>query len=384
VPQVGGRVLDYSLDSYNFLFLGRREVGTTLEDGGDERYRHFGGHFAQLHPEAQWQSVRSRYPPELFMGRYEATIEDAAGSVAAVELTSPADLATGTRLVRRIELFPGSSHLRITDTLTNVRRVAQEWGLHDFVQLKGCPVRNGILRGDETPNGQIGLYVPLNPDSEFPGGVRRILPDPRVGRRSDDPWSTSRLPGLLTLRYRRQFSKVLVDPDLPWIAFVDHGEGYVFVQQCPAPQKAILTAGPPLDAYPFIELQSYGPVVRLEPGQSTSLVQDWYAARCPGPVVDVTDAGAVASPLSLLRDGAETWLAGTFGVFHVGTAAVVLRGVDGSEIARLPCGEVGPSQVFRLHCPVRLPPGTAEIALEVLDLAGQRLGDLGTILLPAR
>jgi hypothetical protein len=379
VPQVGGRTLEFALGSYNFLFVGQRELGYALKAGVEEQSPQVGGHFARLHPEARWQLLQSRVPPGLFLGEYAAQIvatESAADSAAAVEMASPPDLATGTRIVRRVELFPASTHLRLTDTLTNVCTGPQEWGLHDLLQLKGHPRPSGILHGSDPAEGDLRLYVPLNPKSQFPGGFRPVVAD------DASQWRSDVSPGLLVLRYRRGFSKVTVDPNLPWVAFADAASGYVFVQMCPAPQKAVVTAGGPMSDYPFIEVQSFGPAVRLGTGQSTTLVQDWYAARCPGPVLDVTAVGVVCAPLSLLREAdGRTAVAGTFGLFVVGTAAVVFRDAGGKELAKLDCGAVGPLDALVLHVPTELPAGTAEVALEVLGLDGKLVGHLGRILL---
>lgn len=383
VPQVGGRTLEYALGGCNFLFVGEGELGKTHENGAEARYRHFGGQFAQLHPEEKWASLRSSYPPTLFMGRYEMRLLPPEAGKAAVELTSAPDPATGTRLVRRVELFPGSTRLRITDTLTNVRTVAQEWGIQAMLQLKGVPTPSGVLRPDDRPDGATALYVPLNPKSRFKGGVQSVGGAP-PGRGGAETWSTAELPGLLTLHYRREFGKAVVDPSLPWVAFVDSRSAQAFVQSCSVPEKAILSAAGGIAPYPFVEVQCLGKVARLAPGESTSVVQDWYAARCPGPVVDVTPAGVVASPLSLLSGQGKTWVAGTFGVFCVGTAAVVFQGADGAELGRLDCGPVTPLAPFRLNAAADVPPQTAQVTLEIRGADGKPAGHLGRIALKPR
>ena len=384
VPQIGGRTLDYSLDGWNYLAIGRRELGTTLDDNPLGQYRHYGGQFAQLLPETRWRGLQSRYPADLFMGEYEArVVGEAAGPVAAVELTGPPELATGTRLVRCIELFAGSTRARITDILSNTRLVPQEWGIHGIVQFKGHATRNGVLKGKEKADGQMGLLVPLNPKSRYRGGVRQLIADRRSAGGVRGQWSTSRLPGLLELRYHRLFSKAAVDPALPWVAIVDRASDHVLIHKCSVPDKAVLTTGP-AGRYPMIELQSLGPVAKLGPGKSTSLVQEWFAARCPSPVVDVTDAGVVSSPLTLLRDdGGKVWAEGTFGVFYVGKAVLVFARADGGELARVACGPVHPHRPFALKRAIELPKGTARVTLDILDDAGKCVGDLGKILLGA-
>lgn len=374
VPAVGGRTLEYRLGECNFLFVGRRELGTTA---GDERpYRHFGGHFVQLHPEERWRRLQAVYPASLCMGRYEARIVDAEGTLA-VEMASPLDPASGTRVVRRVELFPQSTRLRTTDTLINVRPVAQAWGLHDFLQLKGVGEPSGILAGDERPKGEMALYVPLNPESRYPGGLKHAVPLAE----DDRQWDTDRLPGLLVLRYRGRFAKARMDPAAPWVAFVDHGSGHVLVQRCAVPEKAVLTAG---GGYPLVEVESFAPVTELAPRGRATLVQEWFATRCGGPVVDVTDAGVVVAPLTLLRGDDGVWAAGKFGVFYVGRAAVVLRDAQGGELGRFPAGAVHPAEPLLLDRRIELPPATARVVLEIRSAGGEVVGDLGTILLGGR
>jgi len=378
VPQVGGRPLEYAVAGANFLFIGRGELGATLGKGQAARYHHFGGYFARLHPEERWARLRSTPPFALFMRSYEARVAQGR----AVELASPVDLASGTRIARRVELVPGSTRVRITDTLTNVRPVTQDWGIQATVQLKGVGEPSGVLDASQRPTGEITLYVPLNPRSRFPGGVRFIAGGAR--RSATSQWSTTELPGILTLRYRGRLGKATVDPALPWIAVADARSGLVFVQTCAVPAKAILSAGGALAPYPFVEIQCFGPVARLKPGESTQLAQEWQAARWPGPVVDVTAAGVVASPLKLLRRRETLWLDGTFGVFAVGRAVAVFRGPDGAELGRLDCGTVHPWRVFRLSRQASLPPRTARVGLEVWNTAGEALGTLGELAIATR
>lgn len=384
VPQVAGRTLEYALGGYNFLFLGRSELGKTFQQGGEPRYQHFGGAFIQLHPEDRWLTLLSDRLPELFTGSYKLHFPpQAEGGGAVLELESPPDMAANARLARRIELFPGASRMRITDTLTNLRLVPLEWGLQAMLQLKGAPEPSGVLRRGEAARGDIALYVPLNPKSRLKGGVEYVVGG-RATPRGASQWSTAELPGLLVLRYRGELGKAIVDPDLPWVAFVDHASGHAFVQVCSVPRKVIQSIGRSLAPYPFIEVQCFAPVRRIGPGESIALTQEWFATRCRGPVVDVTAAGIVASPLSLLRAEGRTWAAGTFGVFYAGTAELLLADADGAELARLDCGPVTPLAALELDRPIDLPPRTATIALIIRDPSGNPVGDLGKINLAAR
>jgi len=85
-----------------------------------------------------------------------------------------------------------------------------------------------------------------------------------------------------------------------------------------------------------------------------------------------------------LRGQGGTWLAGTFGLFAVGRAAVVFHGANGAEVARFDCGAVTPLRPFVLNRTVDVPAKATRIALEVRDPAGNPVGHLGRIDLPPR
>ena len=77
-------------------------------------------------------------------------------------------------------------------------------------------------------------------------------------------------------------------------------------------------------------------------------------------------------------------MAGTFGPFHVGTAAVVLRDAEGAELHRLHCGKVDPLGPLELNRRIERHPRVAEVALEVHDAQGALRGHLGKIILRPR
>ena len=270
--------------------------------------------------------------------------------------------------------YCGSTRLRITTTLTNTGAGPVEWGIESVVQLKASPRADGVTRRDDEPPGRLRLYVPADPRQGFRVLGERSSPGARQ-------WDSASLPGILVLRYARRLSKAQVCPSLPWIALADGASGCVFVQKAQCRRKDILAAGPPLIPYPFIEVACFAPVARLEPGQSTTLVEEWFACRCPGPIVDVTGAGVVSRPLSLLRGQGKLWLEGRFGVFYDGKAAIVFRDPAGKAVGRLDCGPVGPLEPVELNRQVELPVSTREITFEVCDRSGNRVGNLGTIIL---
>ena len=374
VAGIGGRVLDYSLGETNLLFIGRDALGARPGSRRAGPRPFFGGHFARLHPERKWVAGAASRLSTLVFGEYETRPIAVQDGPLTLLLTSPPDLATRTVLKRKIELFPSSTRLRVTNTLRNADVGPADWGIQSVVQLKGSSRRDGITRRDDQPAGRIRLYVPADPR----GGVRVLGERSSPGARQ---WDSTSLPGILVLRYSRQLSKAQVRPSLPWVALSEGASGCVFVQKARCERKDILAAGPPLIPYPFVEISCFGPVATLRPGQETTLVEEWFACVCGGPVLDVTEAGVVARPLSLSRGEGKLWVEGRFGVFYLGKAAVVFRDAQGKALRRLECGPVSPLEPLVLNRQVELPRGTARIALEVSDQSGKHVGNLGVIVL---
>jgi len=374
VAGIGGRVLDYSLGETNLLFIGRDALGARPGSRRAGPRPFFGGHFARLHPERKWVAGAASRLSALVCGEYEARPIAVQDGPLTLLLTSPPDLATRTVLKRKIELFPSSTRLRVTTTLRNADVGPADWGIQSVVQLKGSSRRDGITRRDDQPSGRIRLYVPADPR----GGVRVLGERSSSGARQ---WDSASLPGILVLRYSRQLSKAQVRPSLPWVALSEGASGCVFVQKARCERKDILAAGPPLIPYPFVEISCFGPVATLRPAQETTLVEEWFACVCGGPVLDVTEAGVVARPLSLSRGEGKLWVEGRFGVFYLGKAAVVFRDAQGKALRHLECGAVGPLEPLELNRQVELPRGTARIALQVSDQSGKHVGNLGVIVL---
>jgi len=374
VAGIGGRILEYSLDETNVLFIGRDELGAKPGSRRAGPHPFFGGHFARLHPERKWVAGAANRLSALLFGDYNARPIAAQDGLVTLEMTSPPDLATRTVLKRKVELFPSSTRLRVTTTLRNAHAGAADWAIQSVVQLKGCSRRDGITRRDDQPSGRVRLYVPADPR----GGVRVLGERASPGARQ---WDCASLPGILVLRYSRQLSKARVRPSVAWVALADSASGCVFVQKVRCERKDILAAGPPLIPYPLIEVSCFGPVANLRPGQETTLVEEWFACRCAEPVLDVTEAGVVSRPLSLSRGEGKLWVEGRFGVFCEGKAAVVFRNAQGKALRHLECGPVGPLEPLVLNRQVELPGGTASIALEVCDQSGKPVGNLGVIVL---
>jgi hypothetical protein len=129
----------------------------------------------------------------------------------------------------------------------------------------------------------------------------------------------------------------------------------------------------------YLEVEVVSPVVELAPkGGRYTFVEDWWAARVKGPVLKVSPAGVLARPLTV----AEGLARATGGVFHQGTAQVVLLDGQGQVVGQGAPHPVTPLEALVLEEKLSLPPGATSAELQVRDHRGTPVGILDQTLLP--
>ena len=114
----------------------------------------------------------------------------------------------------------------------------------------------------------------------------------------------------------------------------------------------------------------------MAPGETQSLDIDWYVARCPGPIVNVTDAGCANQQLKAESIDAGIRLTGVFGLFHLGNVQLVWLDENRRSVGAETLALVNPLNVLRVDC-VRRPPAGAQVAqLLLCDAQGQPISQL--------
>ena len=125
-----------------------------------------------------------------------------------------------------------------------------------------------------------------------------------------------------------------------------------------------------------MEAEILGPLRSMAPGETQSLDIDWYVARCPGPIVNVTNAGCANQRLRVEPIDAGFRLTGVFGLFHLGSVQLVWLDGDERTVAAETLALVNPLNVLRVDC-VRRPPSGAQVAqLLLCDAQGQPISQL--------
>jgi len=256
-PQVGGRVLEYSYDGENVLYMSKGEQQWKPGDTPESSAGRF-----DIGPEL----VIPRRNV-LWSGKWTAAIT---GEHSA-RLTSQKDAATGIQLIRDFELDPKSSRLLCAQTIVNVSDELKEW-CH---WSRTFAVGKGICIIQLTPAG-------VSPLSRFPeryvmyeeGGIINLKPaDPQIRKRDN------------TLQ-------IFPTPRKPKLGFDSYaGEiGYAapnnlfFLKRFKTFPDRVYNEAAGLTIsvwYPdnqMIELEPIGPRESLQPGESASFTEEWWLA----------------------------------------------------------------------------------------------------------
>jgi hypothetical protein len=259
-PQAGGRVLEFSVDGADAMWLEEAEKKWQPGKPGPITAGRF-----DYGPE-----LTVTPHPKAWGGEWTAEIT----KDSTVRLTSPRDDPAGIRLVREFRLVPhgNSAGLACTQTMTNVGKDVREvchWG-RSF-----------------SPGGGI-CVIPLGDrPSRFPSKYAMYEEGAIINVRAADE----------NIRVRDGFLEILAPPRKPklgfdtyagWLAYVMPNDRAFVKRFATYPDRVYNeAAGLTLSVWsprgPQIELEPIGPRERLKPGESASFTEDWWLLSHPFP-----------------------------------------------------------------------------------------------------
>ncbi len=259
-PAAGGRVLEYSLDGENVLYL----------PPGDEGWRYG--------PESKRGSMnagRFDIGPEkvvrrgkiLWMGAWKGEIT----GTRSARLTSEFDPVSGVRLIRDFQLHPSTSQLRCTQTIIN----ESESPVNLCHWSRTFAVGGGTAVVPRSPRGRFPKGVVMYPN----GNAITIDPkDPNI-HVSDEAVVISAAP---------EFPKLGFDSHAGWLAYLAPNDQLFVKRFRTFPNRAYnefaaLTISVWYPERDRVELEPIGPAENLSPGQQSSFTEEWWLLSQPFP-----------------------------------------------------------------------------------------------------
>ena len=402
-PQLGGRVVQYTLGDFGLLWVNERLAGRRPPARGvgpRGEWLNYGGDKLWLAPQGWEGGDQWPGPPDPVLdgGPHAGRIIQSAASPVSVRLTSPHDRRSGVQVTRLIKVFHGSSRVRFEMTLRNLDSRPHRWSIWQATQ-HDVGSRGG---GPHDPN--VWAYCPMNRRSRYPRGYRVMAG--LAGAPSYQPVLEHRM---MRVHYQRRVGQVGLDSTAGWLAVVHGSRGRVFVARFPYYRELIYPEGnsvafwihgvgqfvrggkvvvlpdDPVATPSYLESGVFSPRILLWPGRSTSFEVDWYAARIGGnyPILDCTDAGVTCEPLRAVMRRGRLAVAGRFGVFYHGIVGLQFIDVLGKSLGLVNRGvEVSPAQPLvlselpQLTRDVEVPRDTSKVAVVFFDAYEKVMAEL--------
>ena len=284
-PGAGGRVLEYSLNGKNALYLPPGGEGFRWNPDTKKRGSMMVGRF-DIGPE---QLVPKR--DALWQGPWTGTITGPRSA----KLTSVKDKATGVQLVREFKLSAKSSRLAVTQTIINISDAPQEY----------CHWSRTFAVGGGT------VLVPTSPRSRFPNHYVMYESGKTLNFRPQDPLIKHE-GRLLRINGAPKHPKLGMDSQAGWFTYLmPHDTMFVKTFKVSPERDYNEVAGLTVSIwYPdngkMVELEPIGPAEKLKPGQSGSFTETWYLLPHKFPQADeVQDYDALAKKVHAAASSPE-------------------------------------------------------------------------------
>lgn len=248
-PSAGGRVLEYSSDGKNVLYLPPES-----ERPANKKAPMMAGRF-DIGPELMVQRGKN-----LWSGPWKGEITEDHS----VRMTSEFDPRSGARLIRDFVLDPETSHLRCTQTIVNQsdRPISLCHWSRTFA------IGGGIAIVPQTPLGRFPRGYVMYQDSAT------ILAGPNDSNVhvSDEA---------VTVVGPPKYPKLGFDSHAGWLCYLTPTDQMFVKRFRTYPDRAYnevagLTASVWYPDKGMVELEPIGPAANLEPGRRTSFSEDWF------------------------------------------------------------------------------------------------------------
>ena len=249
----GGRVLEYSFQGENAIFLDPSQQGWQYKPG--EPTVELTGGRLDIGPE----NIIPPHP-RLWFGPWKGQVT----GPRTARLVSQPDEATGVQLTREFCLDEQSSQLSVTQYIRNVSEEEKNW----------CHWSRTFATGGGM------VFVPLSRERRFPRGYIMYGPGSVMQFHPEDPAIGER-DGFLEIKATPQYPKLGMDSYEGWFAYLGKNN-LLWVKRYPVyPDRSYNEmAGLTLSIWYYrdemCELEPIGPRESIDPGAEVSFTEQWW------------------------------------------------------------------------------------------------------------
>lgn len=268
VPEIGGRIMEYSLAGKNVLWENADEFGRTYPVAAD--WKNYGGYKTWVSPEdlVGW-------PPDFMLDAGKANVEVLQNpkGLPVLKVTGAPSAKMGIYFTKEITLDENGD-VTINQHMHNISGKAISNGIWDVTQV-------------QTP---CVVAFPVNKKTKFKDGLSFRTTEARSSTQYEFK------EGLCFTTYKGEIGDVTSDSPGPWMIWFK--DDLAFVKSFgPIDWKSdfpdngstceVFTSKPQLG---YVEMEILGPVVDLKPGEETELVGKWHVFKLSQPVKDANRA----------------------------------------------------------------------------------------------
>lgn len=266
VPEIGGRVMEYSVDGENVIWQNPDEFGRTYPMAAGVWYN-YGGYKAWITAKGSWP-----WPPDpmIDFGKANVQVVQSPGKAPVLRVTGAPSLNTGVMYVKDITLDE-SGEVTLTQRLRNISKKTVAYSIWAVTQV----------------DAPCFVAFPIAKKSRFSGGVdfqEGTSPQSRQIQVKD---------GICITDYMGEMGKVGSDSNGPWMVWLKGDLAYVKLFDPMKEHAAYPHGGCSAEVYTsdkalsYAEMELLGPVVKIKPGCQSESVEHWKLMKLSAPVKDV-------------------------------------------------------------------------------------------------
>ena len=343
VPELGGRIMELSLDDFNFLFVNPVLEGVKNdqpEKSWDGVWRNFGGEKIWPAPQG-WDTDRqwAGPPDNVLDGGYFKILS---ADEKSISTQSPICWRTGLKIERKISLLENECGVRVDAEFENCIDKLGEWSIWPVIQ---------VATPDENEN-RYAITFPAKGGYEIMHGV---VNSPQYAQEGEN----------CRVDYKYIIGKVGANTDGNWVAYVDMQTGKTFVAMAEYVQGAKYPSNTNVQIWssgrgaifsrgvlrianddrvnnpPYMEVELLSPLKEISKGEKVEYT--YFMKTCTVPVGDsiksVVDSVVLSKNLSLENFEDKVRVSTKLGAFAKGK--VVLKSKNGDILSDVM--EVSPS-----------------------------------------
>lgn len=420
-----GRTLEFNLNEHPFLWKNSNMFGKSFSHNDSltgMEWRNFGGHRITLLPRTYTMNKngdwKGRWPPPAIIGASPYTLKKHQSkhgkigfTITSNEQVLPSPLFSDNqfyqaqekeRLVysRTMHIENGSSKVYITHRLKNAGNNSVERGMLAICQH----VSNHKKRDGHN----FWVYFPIDDKYKITDTSYAV-----ISTNPERLWKMAKkklnlteadtimkahytgmgkhyrgeiIPGIYGMHYDYvNMSGLHSISTKGWVAYVDELKGKTMVRLFePFDSNKTYDLEANLSIYNssvdegYLETELMTPIVNIPPGEETEFSEVWCATTCYGPIIDVTNSGAVTNYLHF--NSISGLVGGRYGVFNKGYLVLKMYDESGNELYTTKLQEVSPSEVVNVRHIVKfIPNNIKRIKLLIHDHDDNLIGILDNL-----